>query len=99
MKTASAIEARRATYSDKDRVNLIHIQGARASGAKNAREIAKFLNNGAVPGPTNATWTESAVLRCIRRLKALGLDEGSLPPAKARRNKGRRPAAVKVKWV
>jgi hypothetical protein len=84
MRTASAIAARRAEYDAKDKAILAHIGQARANGAKNARQIANELNSTGVPGPTNPIWTESAVLRCLRRLKARGLDRGSLTPHQAR---------------
>jgi hypothetical protein len=89
MRTTSAIEKRRAIYLQKDNGNLSHIQKARAAGAKNARQIADALNSEGVPGPTSPVWTESAVLRCLRRLKALELDCGSLPAHKARDRKYR----------
>jgi hypothetical protein len=84
MKTAAAIDMRRSHYRDRDADSLQHIKAARADGAKNARQIAHYLNSKGVPGPTNKTWTESAVLRCLRRLKAQGLDAGSLSPYRAR---------------
>jgi hypothetical protein len=84
MKTAAAIAKRRSQYRDRDTDSLPHIQDARADGAKNAGQIAHILNAKGVSGPTNDTWTESAVLRCLRRLKAMGLDAGSPSPHRAR---------------
>jgi hypothetical protein len=99
MKTASAIAKRRSQYRDRDADSLPHIQDARADGAKNARQIAHILNSRSVPAPTNETWTESAVLRCLRRLKAMGLDAGSPPPHRARVNRPMRKPGTGMKRV
>src|SRR4051812_12908674 len=97
MKTASAVARRRLYYRERDRDSLPHIQDARADGAKNARQLAHILNERGVAGPTNANWTESAVLRCLRRLKAMGLDAGSPPPHRARVTKTVRKGGTGMK--
>jgi hypothetical protein len=84
MKTAIATAARFARYTEGARNALSHIQTARQSGAKNARQIASYLNDHDIAAPTNAHWTESAVLRCLRTLKSLRLDPGSRTPHEAR---------------
>lgn len=83
-KTARATAARAAVYQTKAKAALPHVQAARTTGAKNAAQIAAYLNGHGVPAPTKGTWTESAVLRCLRCLKKLGLAKGSLPPQQAR---------------
>lgn len=99
MKTASATKARMAIYDHAIRAALPRIQSARAVGVKNAAQIAEYLDANGVFAPTNACWTVDAVLRCLRRLKSLGLDMGSLPPQCARayggpRSRSKSPAEV-----
>ena len=97
MKTAAAIAKRRSQYRDKDMDCLPHIKDARADGAKNARQIAHILNTKGVSGPTNDNWSQSAVLRCLRRLKAMGLDAGSPSPQSARAMKTVRKGGTGMK--
>ncbi len=79
MRTETATAVRRAHYEAAIRIALPHINAARKEGAKCARHLANYLNNHDVEPPHNSVWTESAVLRCLRRLKQLGLDQGSNP--------------------
>ncbi len=84
MRTARATASRQATYDGRTKGALAPIKAARAAGAKNAGQLAVYLNSNQVHAPNNEQWTVSAVLRCLRRLKALGLDRGSLTPHEAR---------------
>ena len=98
MRTSKATTARREQYDVAARAALPHIQAARAAGAKCARDFAAHLNGSTVPGPTNGSWSESAVLRCLRHLRKLGLDEGSEPfwIARTKRPRGRRISAAEA---
>ena len=84
-KTHAATASRRAAYLTAIKSAVAAIQLARNSGAKNAREFAAFPNSNGVPAPTKGEWSESAVLRCLKRLKALKLDVGSNEAHSARR--------------
>lgn len=84
-KTLSACASRRAKYLASIKSALPAIHAARQEGAKNAREFAAYLNSNAIPAPSNKEWSESAVLRCLRRLRALKLDVGSNLASNARR--------------
>jgi hypothetical protein len=94
-RTAQATAARRADYDEKIIPVAVHIQAARAAGAKNAADFAAYLNPRGIHAPKHKEWTESAVLRCLARLKALGLDEGSLPAHKAREQRQAYPGRYK----
>src|SRR5688572_16471641 len=76
MRTSAATAARRAQYDQRCKAALIHLRAAREAGAKNALRFAEHLNSEGVPAPTNQGWTVYAVQRCLRRLRALGLDKG-----------------------
>ena len=84
MITQSATVTRRQTYAARVKSALLHIQAARSAGAKNADQISAYLNERELHAPTNDRWTPDAVLRCLRHLKAWGLDKGSLSPHNAR---------------
>ena len=89
-RTLRATAVRRTEYKKKITAALPQIRAARAAGAKCARDFVRELNSHGVPAPNHATWTESAVLRAFRRLKALKLDEGSRVPSAARTSGPRR---------
>jgi len=84
MKTSNATAARMARYDSIARVALPYLRSARTGGIKKAKDFAGYLNFYCAPSPSGSGWTVDAVLRCFRRLKALGLDYGSLRPQEAR---------------
>ena len=84
MRTGNATAARRANYNMGVFAALPHIRSARSVGAKCAEAIAEFLNSKQIAARMSEQWTCHAVLRCLRRLKVVALDKGSLLPSAAR---------------
>jgi hypothetical protein len=99
MRTRNATAARMARYDSIARAALPHIEAARTLGIKNARGFAAYLNANCVAAPSGSDWTDSAVLRFLRKLKDLGLDSGSLRPQQARTYGGPRKAHVQKHHV
>jgi hypothetical protein len=76
-KTNRASAVRRQAYDEQVKRALPFIERAEGDGCKNAELKARWLNRHAVPAPTNEKWTVHSVHRCLRRLKALSLHQGS----------------------
>jgi len=89
MRTAAATATRTARYDLAVQSAIPHIEAARTLGAKCAEIFASYLNDCSVPAPSGSKWTKDAVLRVLRRAKALGIDKGSSPPASCKTRQGR----------
>lgn len=83
-RTHQAIKKRNERYENSVRAALPVIHEARVAGLVNARDFAWFLNYRKVSAPKSGFWSADAVLRALRKLMQLGLDEGSFSPSDAR---------------
>ena len=83
--TVTAMNNRKAKYVERITAALPFIREARAAGLRNASQFAAYLSQNGVPAATGGTWTDDAVHRALKRLKALGLDQGSLHAVLARK--------------
>lgn len=79
-----ALHRRLAKYHAALKLALPHIEEAVAAGCKTAAAIAEFLNAKGVPAPSGGKWNLQTVLRARKRLKTLGLHQGSPHFSKAR---------------
>jgi len=89
-RTTLASRIRREKYEAAVLAALPFILSARASGIKKSSEFADYLNSHGVPAPNKGRWNTDSVLHGLSRLKALGLDRGSLPHGQARNYRQRR---------
>lgn len=77
-------DPRRAKYETAIRQVLPRFQLARKCGAKSASQFSECLNVAGITSPSGNAWNEASVLKALKRLKQLGLDQGSLPFHRAR---------------
>ena len=83
--TAAATKARMKRYDAHVRKIRRSLQKARHLGVQNSQGFVEHLNLlSGIPAPNGKPWNKNSVLRALRRLKARGLDEGSLPAHLAR---------------
>lgn len=65
-------------------INILQdLKDLRSAGCNTARDLSSALNGLGVPLPAIATWSPADVVRALRSLKKLGLDDGRLRPAKS----------------
>jgi hypothetical protein len=76
---------RKARYQDHARKALTVIREARLAGYRNAHEFMTYMNAAGFPAPNGGPWNETSVLRILKTLKKLGIDNGSKSPHDARK--------------